>query len=428
MDEQLSELIEAIRTGLQPGGDLVRELCSLEDDTVNTAEEAAIVCQTIDELLGRAFHHHDDRACAALPILIGLFQSVTSREAMYVLQEIGLPPLYAAFDHALSCSRLEADDLLLVLKVFALYSTREGTERIIRAGRLGIASNRMMWSVILEQFDSAHPQATYLIEQLRAPLPSGSLGIAYLECANRLAAAEVITAHPFDTDEGCDKLVIWLRAVGCPQALRAAHAVAASLQFLDKSRCRDVLALALDHQCPTVQIEAAAATVRLGNMSGQKLLIRWCRDARFTREARKQLESLGCASEIPDECCESDFLAMAEMCQWLSNPHEFGRPPDEIELIDSRVLYWPPTNDLRQVWLFAYEYEAETEHDEDHGVGMVGSVTCSLVGETTADLPASDVYALHCCWELQTNDDPRAPRCRSVKAGKTLVERYNRSM
>lgn len=424
----MSDLIEAIRAGQQPGGDLVRELCALQDDTVNTVEEAVVVCQTIDELLGRAFHHHDDRACAALPILIGLFQSVTSTEAMFVLQEIGLPPLYAAFDHALSCSRLDADDLLLVLKIFALYSTREGVERIVRAGRLGIATNRMMWSVILEQFDSSHTQSRYLINELRSPLPTGSLGIAYLECSNRLAAGAAISDHPFDSDEGCEQLVRWLRAVECPQAMRAAHAVAASLQFLDKARCRDLLALALDHQCPTVQIEAAAATVRLGNLSGRKLLVRWCRDARFTRAARKQLESLGYSTYIPDECGQSDFLAMAKMCQWLSNPHEYGRPPDEIDLIDSRVLYWPPTNDLRQVWLFAYEYVAETEHEENSGVGMVGSITCSLVGETTADLPASDVYALHCCWELQTNEDPRAPRCRSVKAGKNLVDKYNRSM
>ena len=424
----MSDLIEAIRAGLRPGGDLVRELCSLQDDTVSTAEEAIVVCQTIDELLGRAFHHHDDRACTALPLLIGLFQSVVSEEAIKVLQELGLPPLYAAFDHALSCSRLEADDLLLVLKIFALYSTREGVERIVRAGRLGIATNRMMWSVILEQFEAAHPQATYLIEELRTPLPTGSLGIAYLEFANRLAVAEVIVDHPFDTDDGCDQLVLWLRSVDCPQSSRAAHAVAASLQFLNKARSRDVLALALDHQCPTVQIEAAAATVRLGNLSGRKMLVRWCRDARFMRAARKQLEALGRSAEIPDECGQSDFLATAEMCQWLSNPYEYGRPPDQIELMDSRVLYWPPTNDLRQVWLFAYAYESETEHDEDSGVGMVGSVTCALVGETTAKLPASDVYALHCCWELQANDDPRAPRCRSLKAGKNLVGKYNRSM
>lgn len=426
----MSELIEAIRAGLRPGGDLVRELYSLPEnaEVVATIEEATVICETVNELLGRAFHHHDEQACAALPALIGLYESVVSPEAMYILQEFGLPPLYAAFDHALSCSRLAADDLLLLLKIFALYPSREGVERIVRAGRLGIASNRMMWSVILEQLDAGHPLSSYLVEELRIPLPTGSLGIAYLECANRLAEARVLKDHPFDTDEGCEQLVMWLRAVECPQAARAAHAVAASLAFLDQRRCRDVLALALDHQCATVQIEAAAATVRLGNQAGQKMLLRWCQDARFTDAAQRQLTALGYEGELPPECQQPDFLAMARLCRWLADPAEFGRPPDYIELFDSRILYWPPTDDMRQVWLFSYGYEDDGEHAQYHGIGMVGSETCALDSEVTEGLPAQDIYALHCCMELQAKKDPRAPRQLSVRAGRQLVEKYNRSM
>jgi hypothetical protein len=428
MKRESSDLIDAIRAGTQPGGDLVRELCSLSDDTVKTAAEATVICQTLDDLLGRAFHHHDERACAALPALIGLFESVTRREAMLVLQEYGLPPLYAAFDHALSCSRLDADDLLLLLKVFANYATREGAERIIRAGRLGIAANRMMWSVIFDKFDEQHPQATYVIDRLRTPLPTSSLGVAYLECANRLSAAKHIVQHPFDTDDGRQQLIQWLRAADGGDTLQAGQVVASSLKFLTRQSCSELLALALDHHCPNVQIEAAAAAVYLGKTSAKKMLIRWCEDPRFSRQARLKLRELGLDEQKPAICEQPDFMAMSELCQWLSDPHEYSRAPDRIEMLDSRVLFWPPTDDLRQVWLFSYSYESGTGLTEDSGVGMVGSTTASLVGETTTDLPAFDIYALHCCWELQNNSDPRAPRCRSVKAGKSLVGKYNRTM
>jgi hypothetical protein len=425
MKPEASRLIQAIADGMRPGGDLVRELLALGDDNVSTAEEATIICDTVAVLLARTFHHHDDSACAAFPVLLGLFESIVCQEAMHVMQEKGLPLLYAAFDHALSCERLDADDLLLILKVFAIHGTRDGAERIVRAAQLGIASQRTMWSVILEQFDEEHPQSVFMINRLKDSLLLGTLGIAYLQRANRLAAVGAIQRHPFDTDARCRQMTAWLRDADHLRHLQAAIAVAASLPYLDQTRGRDLLALALDHHSPCVQIEAAVSTIRLGNLSARKLLIRWCNDPRYSRIAMRSLRFLGWGDAVPAGCCHPDFLATADLCQWLSQPNEYGRPPDRIELMDTRVLYWPPTDDLRQVWLFSYYYD---DHECSGGVGMVGSVTCSLIGETTSDLPAADVYALHCCCELQNNGDRRAPRYRSVKAGKTLVDRYNRSM
>jgi hypothetical protein len=52
---------------------------------------------------------------------------------------------------------------------------------------------------------------------------------------------------------------------------------------------------------------------------------------------------------------------------------------------------------------------------------MYGSVTFALFGESTVDLSAEDAYALHCCWELEVNGDPRAPKKRSVRAGRKLL-------
>ena len=50
---------------------------------------------------------------------------------------------------------------------------------------------------------------------------------------------------------------------------------------------------------------------------------------------------------------------------------------------------------------------------------MVGSVTYVLGEEETGDLLPLDVYALHCCWELQVNKDPRA-------GGGFLGDRYTK--
>jgi hypothetical protein len=116
---------------------------------------------------------------------------------------------------------------------------------------------------------------------------------------------------------------------------------------------------------------------------------------------------------------------MAQMCNWLMHPMEFGAAPDEITQYDTRVLDWPPTNDRRRLWLFRYRYAPRDGADAAEGIGLVGSVTFALFGEVTAGLPAEDVYALHCCWELQTNGDPRAPEQRTAAAGRKILAEAN---
>ena len=57
---------------------------------------------------------------------------------------------------------------------------------------------------------------------------------------------------------------------------------------------------------------------------------------------------------------------------------------------------------------------------------MVGGLsTFALFGENSPDLKPVEVYALHCCWELQFNKDDRAPAERSVAAGLAILRESN---
>jgi hypothetical protein len=137
--------------------------------------------------------------------------------------------------------------------------------------------------------------------------------------------------------------------------------------------------------------------------------------------AQTYLTELDREEAIPTGAAEPTFSAEAELCDWLSHPHEYGRPPESIRLVDTRRLHWPPTKDERQVWLFEYIYpDAEAPHPAK-AVGMVGAITFSLFGETNPEQDPEDVYALHCCWELEVAKDPRTPDVRSVGAGRSLL-------
>ncbi len=116
------------------------------------------------------------------------------------------------------------------------------------------------------------------------------------------------------------------------------------------------------------------------------------------------------------------FQAQAGMIQWLSHPLEFGRPPDKLELIDESTLHWPPTGDRRRFWMFRYHYN-QPNGELFSSIGLVGGETFSL--RVPATMPIPEVYALHCCWELQVAKDPRAPDKLSAAHGAALLAEAN---
>jgi hypothetical protein len=414
-----SDLEKALARGLRPGGKLSDELDRVGDAPLSLAD-ARTLGAALAGLDARALEDSDSVE-TNLHALTALFQQVDSREVFELLARDGIPYLLRFYDAGLRGATAKADDLLFLLKIFAFYRDRQGLQRILAAARRPLEPNGYLWSVVFQAFDNEHPLRHELLEGLRAPLPAGFIGVAYLDFANQVALAGELEAHPFDTPAGKARLLDWLSSSNAEE-FSYAHSATAALPFVGEPERDQLLALALDHPDVGVQMEAAWVSARLGGEAGVKFLTRFCRDPNWSKTAQAYLRDLGREDAVPAEATRPDFQAMAEMCSWLAHPMEFGRPPGEIALYDTRELYWPPTNDLRRVWLFRYRYPAEEGGgNDDVGVGMVGSITFALFGETTPGMPPEDVYALHCCWELECKQDPRAPKQRSVKAGRRLL-------
>ncbi|AKJ06676.1 hypothetical protein ATI61_105344 [Archangium gephyra] len=359
--------------------------------------------------------------------IVGLFQQPTDKEAAVTLRAEALPSLLRLYDARLREWRKAgpqegydsaASDLLFVLKIFAMYRGEEALQRIIDAARIPLAPDGYMWSVVLSALVKAEKEAALRVASaLREPLPPGFIAVALLDMANTLAREHGVTPHPFDTAQGRELLRTFLTDED-PDHFSHAHSAAASLPFLPDSR--EFFTLAQQHPDVAVRMEAAWAAAHGGDALAVTRLQDWSRDPRTRKRAVTYLKELG---HQPAPLPKEERLrldAMAEMSDWLEHPSEFGRPPGHLEVYDHRRLFWPPTKDERDVWLLRYRYEDE-EGDPEEGVGMVGSVTFALFGEATADLPPEDIYALHCVWELQQEGDERAPKERTIQAGRKLL-------
>ena len=423
-----SPLEQALERGLAPGGKLSQELGALGDYPLETISDARAVVDALRKYADQSklspMGGGGDCDCSPLHPLASLFQEAETDEAYLVLETYGLPILLEIFDQRLPLAIAdEGEDLIFVLKIFVIYRYEPGMQRIVAALRQPLDHDLYVWGVLFETVHDEHPDRQLICDQLRDPLPTGFAGVAYLDLVNRMASRGEAQPHPFDTSAGIELLRQWALSERAEESSYA-QSVAHALPFLTRPERDEILQVLLNHDDQLVVVDAAAAAAKLGREDGFQKLATLCTDASVSYFACQHLREMGREELIPESAKNPHFQAVAEFCAWLTLPDAYGEIPDEVEIIDHRVAAWTPTNDTRPLWLIKYTYSADPNDPEDFpetGVGLVGSETGVLFDETTPDHSPEEIYALHCCWELQQQGDERAPEELSVEAGTKLL-------
>lgn len=411
----------------QEGGELSSMLGDHEDNDLVSTNDADAVVEALraTSLTNRL---ETSATFSSFYSLASFFQQIGTDEAYEHLVQHGLPELRRLLDEGLKVPEHRESDLLYTLKILAMYQQEQDAKKVVGVVKSGFETDGYMWSTILGQFDEDHDHWRTLLDGLRNPLPEGFTAIAYLDVANELALAEELKRHPFDSDAGVTKLRAWLSSKD-EEEFSYAHSSTVALPFLSSDNRRKLLPIAEKHPDEEVQLESAWAAAKAGDEDGAARLSRWALDVNHSHVACQYMEELGLEKEIPKSAREPDFAAMAEMVNWLKHPNEFGRAPDKIEQVDTRELFWPPTDDTRQVWLFKYTYQPESKDEEiDIGHCMVGSVTFALFGTDSETIQPAEVYGLHCAYELGWNEDPRAPEEKTAAAGLKILREKNKDL
>jgi hypothetical protein len=397
-----SPLERAIAKGMKPDGDLSRELNELIDYPIRSRADAKAICKALGRLPAESAGIAG--ITSRLHALAGLFQDVDGRDApaFDVLYQEGLPHLIRIFDaQSKQANKEEADDLLFVLKILALYGSREGAEKVVSAARQPLKPDAYMWHPILSIFGEEHPHSTYVFEALSDPLPPDFLAVALLDSANAAAIKGELQQHPFDSQAGWTHLREWLEGRD-PAHFSYAHSATAALPFVSNPPRDELLALAMDHIDAGVQMEAAWAAAKLGREAALKILVRYCLEVNHSEFARRYLAELDREDLIPAEVTEPAFQAKAEFASWLAHPNELGRPPDELQIVDHRMLAWPPDREPKPFWLIRFRARDKTGLEEDQvDCGLVGSMTWCFFFYRMNERPPEDAYAIHCYWEME---------------------------
>ncbi|MDP6633420.1 MAG: hypothetical protein QGG42_00805 [Phycisphaerae bacterium] len=390
---------------MKPNGDLSKELSKLGEYTLHSRGDAIAICKALQQLPSERSEGEGYRS--NLYSLVALFQDVKSVDApaIKVLGEEGIPQIIRIYDIlSVNPTKDSQTDLIFMLKILTMYGSSEGANRVISAARKPLDPDNYLWSVVFRLYAQDHPHRDRVFRELSADMPAGFIAVGFLDTATALALAGELDKHPFDSPAGHNRLEAWLTDDD-PDHYSYAHSATAALPFIDAEQRNRLLPIAYEHPDESVQMEAAWAAAKSGDKGGVERLAKFCLDVNNSAVACEYLSELGRQDAIPAEAHNPDFEAKAEFAVWLAHPSELGRPPDKLEIVDSRILSWPPDAEQERFWLIKYTVHDTTGlEDDDVGVGLVGSMTFCLFSYNLDQRPPEDAYAIHSYWEMEGHE------------------------
>jgi hypothetical protein len=88
------------------------------------------------------------------------------------------------------------------------------------------------------------------------------------------------------------------------------------------------------------------------------------------------------------------------------------------------TLFWPPTQDILEVFLIEYVYPDSTP---SIGVGFVGSTTFSFLADELMNRSDDELFALYCIFELRDEWDVSSEEAIQgvIRRGRAIIAAHN---
>jgi len=275
---------------------------------------------------------------------------------------------------------------------------------------LDVAENKYLqqsnyWSTIVYVI----PQTSSVRRSLQIRIfrgePMGRVSVSMVEFENVQNFEDANYPHFLNRRKGNELVRQWLLPdlSNEMQTFGAPKAAAISLAFLQSPDWFDLVRLACEHPDMNVVLEGAWAGARRADEASIERLVTLAQDVRYSSTAVNYLKELSLESRIPAGTANPEFAARAELAKWLSYPTEKGRPPDSLEIIDTRQMVWPLEDAPVHVYLIQFSYKDPTGTAADEvDIGFVGPMTFCHFDMKMLNRPKEDIYAIHVYRELES--------------------------
>ena len=173
-------------------------------------------------------------------------------------------------------------------------------------------------------------------------------------------------------------------------------AICDSLALLQHMESITVLADALQLRHRRVQTEAAAALARLGIEQGKTALVELAKEPVARLRVLAYADELGFRNEISLELQGEISLAESHLAIWLAEPDQMGLAPSNIQLVETREMYWPGYDHPLQCFLFEYFYGmGDAAHSN---IAICGPMTHAFAADLK-HLSPDELFAAFAGWQ-----------------------------
>lgn len=195
-----------------------------------------------------------------------------------------------------------------------------------------------------------------------------------------------------------------------------------SLGIIGAAESKQVLTTALELSHRRVQTEAAAALTLLKDEVGKKRLLELATDRVARMRAVAYAEELGFVEEIAEEHRTPEAIAESQLAAWLAGSEQFGFPPSEMELLDTKSMFWPSFEEPQNCFLFRFDYQLP--EGSMSNIGMAGPCTHSFTTDL-GNLPTDDIYAAFAGWHVEHDEIYEVPATQLNRAQRIELEKLS---
>lgn len=391
---------EVIVRWMSEGGDLKEMLDALgEDVAADDLEDLA----AMEKAIGRCVSKSGDQAAQDMAAVVATIRYCYDDEVLGAFEDQAAVATHRWLRKMAKGETSEAQQAAMLDVVESLVWNIDEKVADVISDWLegGVAEGHWAWEGVFEALDPDDGMFEPIIESFEGSPPAGRTGAILLTRINRLYFDDDWEGdNPFDTPKGAECLKAWL----APES-EDAFAAGFGLAFVSDETREGLVEYGLKHPSQDVRMEVAWSDVKTGGGIGLAYLKEACLDVGWSELAVSYLEELERADEIPAKALEPEFVAKAAMADWLRHPRELGEVPADLEQIDSREMYWPPSEAKLMMRIFRFTNPAEDGEKASKSYGFVGSSTWSSFKPHEKEPSIAELYASHCARELNWQEE-----------------------
>lgn len=400
---------EAVRRGLRPGGDLVKELSRINPDTEVTHNDIGAILNAFsqlstEKLLSRESYYDQPTPLSQLSTFLRDLSRILPDETKPLIK-IHFTELLKLYDSILARNQPEnEEDLLRLLACLVTHDCEDTTRRVLDAIHRPLSPFSPNWRGVFDAIESNYSQEKAFFKEFQEHLPPEPIACTLLTSGIRILRDDADSRHPFNSLGGQTQLAKWIGDPDHKYFERATTAIDA-LEYMDEERRNFLVDVAFANPNKQIQLYMARKVFWFDETKAVKKFRELYSDVTCHETAAEFWQTNLEDYSTPILYVDDSFLPIVRLMSNLRKRHgRFGRFIDNFAIIDEREVTLPQGYTPEIVVLVRYQIHDKFDITTPEIQYVFMSKSGDAISWDYSPAPIEDLYASYACKEARRLD------------------------